>query len=641
MVEFGATVRAGLYDNGGNLKAGSPAADVAVGARDETSTFDATAAVVEGALAISGAVDLGVVRNETAAEVESGALIEASRDVDIAALSSETVDSFVGGLGLTTGGVELNVSLSLYSIGAVLPNDILDPLSAIGGPGQFESYLDGLLSHIVDPQANGLVGDLNDYAQGVGGQQAAATDLASETPSDPVANELGATSDPSAGTIATVTGAKIIAQRNVDVGANDGVTADLDTSYTFSITLGGGSQNLNLSLDGGLLAARANASAMISSNCVISAGAGDIDVTGNANTTETVASTVAFNDSTGNASAIVDSSNLSAGGQVDDTAEMDATNKFSGILPGFSGLKYRVAENTEANTINAAIQDGSSVVAGNAVIVSAVSNSSVNVKADGATLFDDGFAGNFTLGAAVADNTLDNTVAATIGDSSVLTKIVSVTATADVSDFTLALGVADGDQAALSVGGSVADNIFNDKVSATIEGSLVIAPGNVDVLATDTAGMGAITGGAVFRDKLGLGGAVSYARTNDDVKAEIGDSTVEAADGHVRVIATGDAEMQALALALAQGSNAALEASFTDDEADMTIASQVVDGSAITAGGEVDVEATGDGSIELASGGRRVHRQRICRRRGSVMEQHRRACHRQRRSERDNRGRTR
>ena len=180
----------------------------------------------------------------------------------------------------------------------------------------------------------------------MGGDQAAASQLAALTPANPVTGAFTATSSGKAGTTATVTGATLSAHGEVEVTAVDAVAPNLDTSFTFAISFDDG---VSLALDGGLLAGRANATASVDGGSQIDA-AGDIDVLADASTTQNVNSTFAFNNSTGNASALVDGSTLISGGAMNVELNMVGSNKYSGILPGISGLKARTSENKEANT---------------------------------------------------------------------------------------------------------------------------------------------------------------------------------------------------------------------------------------------------------------------------------------------------
>ncbi len=603
-IAAGAVVRAGVFAANGAPVAGSTPKTVAVGAVDQTHSWDGVANLIDADLAISGAADAGVIRNTTDADVDAGANIRASGDVDVAALSSETADSFVGGLGLTNGGIELNVSASVYSIGAVVPGDLLDPLASVGGPGNLEAYLDGLLQGFVSQAGNGLVGVLNKYAVAVGGQQAAATQLAGLTPITPVTTAFTATNPGAIGTVANVDAARVTAFGKVEVTATDTVTPDLDTSYTFSHSFGSNSQNLNLSLDGGFLAARANATASVTDGSNIQS-LGDIDITGTANTASNVSSSYSFDLSTANAVALAQASGMAAGGAVSVSANMTGSNKYSALLPGFSGLKIRLSYNQEDNTTAASVTDGSVIDAVGAVTVSAVSNTSDNVKADGATLFDDGFAGAITLGVALAWNNLADTTDATIDHSTVVADSVAVTANATTNDFAFGLGAADGDNNDVAISGSAARNILNDTVSATIENSTVTGPDGVVVGATDLVTLLSISGAAVARTEFRIGGAVSgqHHRRHGDGRDRRGQHRIEAISGDIQVDATGTATMSALAAGFAEGKNFVAGVGLPVDNLGMVIDADVVGGSVLGAGADVTVDATGDGTIMTLSGG--------------------------------------
>jgi len=598
----GAVVHAGAFGLNGLPLANATPATVSVGAVDNTHSFDGIASVVDGDLAISGAADAGVMRDATSATIDAGATIKASGDVDVAAWSTEVVDSFVGGLGLTSGGIELNVSASVYSIGAVAGSDLLDPLSVVGGPGSLESYLDGLLQGMVAQAGQGIVGILNQYAAGVGGQQAAATQLAALTPNDPVTGALTASNLGKIGTLANIDDAKVTAYGNVGVTAVDAVTPDLDTSFTFSYSFGSNDQNLNLSLDGGLLAGRANATASITGGSDVTA-TDNVAVQSQASTTQTVNSTYAFNSSSDNSSALVDDSRLTAGGDVTVNAQMNGYNKYSGILPGINGLKIRTSYNNEQNTTIASVTGHSVIDADGTVTVNAFSTSEDHTIADGATLLDQGFEGSFTLGVALAWNQIGDTTSATITDSNALAASVAVTATADTEDFTVALGIGDGDNNSVSLGGSGAENLMNDIVSASIEGATVLAPGGVSVLSTDDESLTAITGAAVARTNYGISAAVSLNTSEDVVSAEIGDSTVTTDSGGIQVVAVGTGNMSSLAAGVAQGKNLAGGVGAPVDTLGMLILADVTKGSVLTTGAGVTVTATGNGTIMTLAGG--------------------------------------
>ena len=597
----GAVVHAGVFGLNGNPVNGDPAKSVSVGAVDNTETWDGIASVVDSDLAISGAADAGVVRDTTNALVDAGATIKASGDVDVAAWSSESVNSFVGGLGLTNGGVELNISASVYSIGALTSADLLDPLSVVGGPGSLESYLDGLIQGMVAKAGQGIVGVLNQYASGVGGSQAAATQLASQTPDNPVTGALDAAST-MAGTVANIDDATITAFGNAEVTAVDAMTPSLDTSFTFSHSFGGSSQNLNLSLDAGLLAARANATASVTGGSRVTA-ANDIDVRTEASSTATVNSTYAFNSSADNSSALVDDSRLTAGNSVTVNAQMDGENKYSGILPGINGLKIRTTYNNEENTTIASVTDGSVIEANGAVTVNALSNSEDHTIADGATLLDQGFEGVFSLGLALSWNQISDTTQATIDHSNALADSVSVTATANTEDFALGFGVGDGDNNTVALAGSGAENIMDDTISATVENATVIVPDGVVVQATDNETLLSVTGAATGRTDYGLGAAISLNTTDDNVTAEIGASTVTTDGEGIQVLATGDANMSTLAAAFAQSKNLAIAAGAPVDNLGMVILADVTKGSDLTTGTGVTVNAVGDGTILTLAGG--------------------------------------
>jgi hypothetical protein len=556
----------------------SAAANVSVGALDLATTWVGVASVSDASLALSGAADVGVIRNQISAAVDPGASLKAGGDIDVAARSAETVDSFVGGLGGSQGGVALDVSASVYSIGAVVPGDLLDPLASVNGKGDLGAYLDGLLQGMVGAANDGVVGALGRYA-GAAGANSAAAQLAALTPASPVTGALSAQAD-AAGTSATVNGATLDAQGKAEVTAVDSVTPSLDTSFTLAVALDG----LNLALDGGLLAGRANAAASVLGGADVEAQ-GEIDVLADATTSQDVSSTFAFNNSTGDASATVDGATLLSGGAVKVESDMEGSNRYSGVLPGFSGLKARTSENEEANTSAAAVTDGASITAAGALIVSATTNSTNKVVADGATLLGDGFDGAFTLGVALAWNDISDTTSATISGSRAEAQSVAVKATAATNDTSVALGAADGSNDAVVIGGSAARNILADTVSATVEGSTVSATDGVAAEADDAMTLLAISSGAAARSRLGITGAVSDTTTTDAVTGAL---DVPANDASEIKSGSGAA---AGAGTVAGGAAVAVNRVIDDVAAEIS-------GGAVSARGAVDVAADDKGAIE-------------------------------------------
>ncbi len=180
---------------------------------------------------------------------------------------------------------------------------------------------------------------------------------------------------------------------------------------------------------------------------------------------------------------------------------------------------------------------------------------------------------------------------------------VAVTANATTNDFAFGLGAADGDNNDVAIGGSARAQHPERYRRATIENSTVTGPDGVVVGATDLVTLLSISGAAVARTEFGIGGAVSVNTTDDMVTAEIGDSRIEAISGDIQVDATGTATMSALAAGFAEGKNFVAGVGLPVDNLGMVIDADVVGGSVLSAGGDVTVDATGDGTIMTLSGG--------------------------------------
>jgi len=76
---------------------------------------------------ISGAVDVGVIRNDTNAGIANGAFVQAARGVDVNALQGRWIQSYV--MSLATGLLGVAGSVSVWSLGGNLSADAIDSLN--------------------------------------------------------------------------------------------------------------------------------------------------------------------------------------------------------------------------------------------------------------------------------------------------------------------------------------------------------------------------------------------------------------------------------------------------------------------------------------------------------------------------------
>ena len=184
------------------------AQDVVVVARDSSSIAAIDGGLAVGAAALSGAVDIGILRNSTSASIGDGATVNAARRVDVMALQkvdvSSTVVSGAAGLVGIAGGV------SVYAIGDGIAAGS-EGSKQIGGENDVGGYVDGQLG---DGTADNVLGASSDSRVTTIG-----TKMAAARGGLDVAGQL--TSSGPKGTSATIGAATIGAGGSVSVDALD------------------------------------------------------------------------------------------------------------------------------------------------------------------------------------------------------------------------------------------------------------------------------------------------------------------------------------------------------------------------------------------------------------------------------------
>jgi len=195
--------------------------DLWIVAADEVFLYSADGSLVKGEASLAGAVDLGVIRNDTAAYVAGGAIVHAVRDVHVAAFQSTEALSGVFGAGKGTVGI--TGSLSMYSIGGTMPDAPFNYLKNLDGDNTVQAFLDSQVLAMVDTDGGGLLGALNDLAQLTGEDQAVAVAAGQLSPNAPVSTTLAAEVEPNATSAIIEAGATITAGGDLDVEAETNV----------------------------------------------------------------------------------------------------------------------------------------------------------------------------------------------------------------------------------------------------------------------------------------------------------------------------------------------------------------------------------------------------------------------------------
>src|SRR5262249_20803210 len=132
----------------------------------------------------------------------------------------------------------------------------------------------------------------------------------------------------------------------------------------------------------------------------------------------------------------------------------------------------------------------------------------------------------------------------------------------------LAMGVSAGDK--FTAAGSVTTNDIESATRAEITGAAnVTAATNVRLLATDDSDIFALAGGASFSGSVAFGGAVALNEIGSDdatkgfLRARVTGGTVTAQNGYVELNADSTPGIHALAIGGAGGETVAVSGSFT------------------------------------------------------------------------------
>jgi len=289
-----------------------------------------------------------------------------------------------------------------------------------------------------------------------------------------------------------------------------------------------------------------------------------------------------------------------------------------------------VAINDIANTIRASI-DGATVTSAGDVVLSATSTAVI----DALTIAGGGsFAGGKGGGVAISGagsgsgNTIDNTVEATIcsgstvetpgGGAVKLTAVDNSTITADAGGVGVAIAGGQGGGVSVSVGVSVADNDIGNDVQAVVDAATIVSGGEVELAATSTATINAVTFGGAVAIAGGAGGGISGAgagahainEIRNTVKALVQDSSdITTHDSGSLILRaedtptiTADAIGGSVAIAAGAGGAGAIAigAAVATNDID-NIVSAAIDGSTVSSAAGVHLTAVSTSEIDAVS----------------------------------------
>lgn len=518
--------------------------DVNVTARNDFNLFNVSGALGVGAAGIAGAVDVGVIRNDTTAFIGDDAIVNTARDVDVNALAGKDVETYVvsasGGLAAIAAGV------AVYSVGGGLDSDSQDRLKGDDGDttGDYAdrqvtdaSITDGFLADYDDERIRSASDDVRAARAGTA---VSAAFTATETRTLPAGNAafIG-------------TNASIDAGRHVDLDVRENVDFDMLTGALSigAVGLGAGvgvatfhNDNTVFIDEGTTVTAGAAGNVNLNAQLVENIGALGIAGTGGI---VAVDAAVAILHSSGSVTAVIgddvaiDRADLIRV-EADDERNLEAetTGVSVGAVAAGASISTATISGTTSATLGDNVQIGQDALQVGGLEVDAGAKHAASAKALAAK-------GGLGLAASgtVSTATVDPTVSASIGAGSRIdvNDTVAVTADAATAAHAEALGINVSLNA--SLGASIATATASPQVTASLGSGTVVDAAAISVQARQsipTSGRSAFAAatGASGGLLLGANATWSEAVNSGQVHALVGNGSTLTASGAVTVAAS-------------------------------------------------------------------------------------------------------
>ncbi|TFH17573.1 MAG: hypothetical protein E4H02_02555, partial [Lentisphaerales bacterium] len=275
----------------------------------------------------------------------------------------------------------------------------------------------------------------------------------------------------------------------------------------------------------------------------------------------------------------------------------------AGVATGSGGSGYAGAGTVSVNIINNSIE--AKILTTTTTVGS---TGSVTVQADDKTsiyCFAGAFAAGKTVGvgAAIAVNAIDNEVRAAIEDST-LRMSGDFTATASETGTVVTLAASGAGAEKVAIAGSVAFNLLTNDIDAHVTNSTITAGGAVEIAAEDREVSVALAGGMAVSTSQGAGGAaIGVNVIVNNVTAVIDPSTVTSTGSTAEVRALANGVLVSVTLGGAGGDKFALGGSLSTCVVINTVEAKVLDGSTLSASGDVYIHASDNTTVVMVAGG--------------------------------------
>jgi mucin-19 len=578
-------------------------------------------------LAVSGGMALQIMLEHTTASIGTGAHIDATGAVTLAAHDNAVSRTLVGTLsasgGSSAAGISLGIVVNSGGVDAHIgSNSTISQSTSIGVTAGAQHEIDLFEVSAAAADANGIAGILGVvYSQAsVSAQTGAGSSLKSSG-----AVNVAATNSISslnlAGGIA-VGGNNGIGGVAISTTVNNTATATIDSNSGAATTVDAGSVSVSAQtaeklISVGVAGAAAgsnaiagvatplvqllNTEASIGANATIKANAGDVSVTADdATLLINVGGVIAIGGSNGvggSAAVGVLTDTIKAG--IGDDATIDATGAVIVTANAKETVSDDVVSGTGGGNVGVAVAIASSVIIDKTSatigqrdkVGTIIRPNGVRVAADDTSLVVDlagtiGAGGGTGVGAGVDANVLTKTTTATIDSNAVVKSSgdVVVQATSAETVFSLVAGFAAGGDA--GVAGSVGAFVLTGNTLATVAGGAdVRADGNVGVIANDADELDRLVGSGAVGGTAGVGGAIGVSVALQNTKAIVSD----------------DASVEGLGFGGTLGVTTGIPGSFSNYGADSLAVTPSKSNLSGTLGNDVNALTVADGLVEGGS----------------------------------------
>ncbi|MCA9138153.1 MAG: hypothetical protein KDB00_15385, partial [Planctomycetales bacterium] len=238
-----------------------------------------------------------------------------------------------------------------------------------------------------------------------------------------------------------------------------------------------------------------------------------------------------------------------------------------GLVGVAAGVGFATVDNSVHSTVEALAKNSQLTTSGAGdIVITATDNSTLDAKSvAGALSIAGGISGtSVAVGTSLADNSMGNAVYARSENTTLVSDgsmTLSATSTPSAKAFSVAaaLGVSAAPAGvSFSGGGARSSNNLNNDVASLIQAGSATAAGDISLIATEIADLGADVGsGAIAASAIAASAAVSIGSSNSNstVRAGFDDATVKSTSGDVSVnaFADGQARSDVSATSIAAG----------------------------------------------------------------------------------------